>query len=102
MKGIREGIVIITAKSGIYKASYTVQVVMATVKKSGKVLTITTIPKAKIKVSAKKAVLGRSSKSAKANGKGIAKIKFKKKIKGNVKIRISKSGYPKKTIKKKF
>ena len=102
VKGIREGIVIITAKSGIYKASYTVQVVMATVKKSGKVLTITTIPKAKIKVSAKKAVLGRSSKSAKANGKGIAKIKFKKKIKGNVKIRISKSGYPKKTIKKKF
>lgn len=102
VKGIREGIVIITAKSGIYKASYTVQVVMATVKKSGKVLTITTIPKAKIKVSAKKAVLGRSSKSAKANGKGIAKIKFKKKIKGNVKIRISKSGYPKKTIKKKY
>jgi len=73
------------------------------ISKSGKVLTVKTIAGAKVKVSAKKSVLGKASKTAKANKKGVAKIKFKKKIKKvKVKVSVSKSGYKTKTQTKKF
>ncbi len=73
------------------------------ISKSGKTLKITTIKGAKVKVSAKKAILGKSSKTVTANKKGIAKITFKKKIKKvTVTIKVSKSGYKTRTTKKKF
>lgn len=99
----KSGTVTIKAKIGNYTASYKVEVVVAKISKKGKTLKITTIPEAKVKVSAKKSVLGSSSKTKKANKKGIVNIKFKNKIKGvNVKVKISKSGYKKKTITKKY
>lgn len=100
--GVKAGTVTITAKAGNYSASYKVTVVMAKLSKSGKTLTITTLPKAKVTVKASKSILGKSSKKATANSKGIVKMKFKKKIKGTVKVTIEKKGYKKKTISKKF
>ena len=76
---------------------------MAKISKKGKTLKITTVPNARVKVRAKKSFLGKSSKTVKADKKGNAKIKFRKKLKGiTVKAQIKKSGYKKKTIKKKF
>lgn len=100
--GVKAGTVTITAKAGNYSASYKVTVVMAKLSKSGKTLTITTLPKAKVTVKASKSILGKSSKKATANSKGVVKMKFKKKIKGTVKVTIEKKGYKKKTISKKF
>lgn len=69
----------------------------------GKVLTVKTIKGASVKVSAKRSILGKSSKTVKANSKGTAKIKFKKKIKKvTVTVKVTKSGYLAKTQKKKF
>lgn len=103
VKGLKEGSVTIKASIGKLKATYKVEVVMAKVSKKGKTLKITTVPNARVKVSAKKTFLGRSSKTVKANKKGSVKIKFRKKLKGvTVKVQIKKSGYKKKTIKKKF
>ena len=54
-------------------------------------------------MTAKKAFLGKASKTVKVNSKGVAKIKFKKKIKKvTVKIKVTKSGYKAKTLKKKY
>lgn len=101
--GIKEGTVTITARTGALSATYKVKVVMAKISKKNKTLTIKTVPKAKIKVKAKKKILGSSSKKTKANKKGVAKIKFKRGIKGvTVKIIITKSGYKKKTITKRY
>lgn len=103
VKGRKTGTVTIKAKIGKYTASYKVGVVMAKISKKGKTLKITTIPRAKVKVSAKKSVLGSSSKTKRANKKGVVKIKFRNKIKGvKVKVKISKSGYKKRTITKNF
>lgn len=116
VKGIAPGVVTITARTSGLTATYKVTVVKAaggtaakktikklSVKKSGKALKVTTIKGAKVKITAKKAVLGKASKTVKANSKGIAKIKFKKKIKKvTVKITVSKSGYKTRTIKKKY
>ena len=100
--GLKAGTVTITARTGNLTASYKVKVVMAKLSKSGKTLTITTLPKAKVTVKASKSILGKSSKKATANGKGVAKVKFKKKVKGSVKVTITKSGYKKTTISQKF
>ena len=103
VKGRKSGTVTIRAKIGNLTASYKVEVVMAKISKKGKTLKITTIPKAKVKVSAKKSILGSSSKTKKANKKGVVKIKFRNKIKGvKVKVKISKKGYKKKTITKQY
>lgn len=114
VKGLRPGTVTITAKTYGLTASYRLTVVKVTgttgkaikklrVKRKGKLLTVTTVKGAKVKVTAKKSVLGKASKTVKANSKGVAKIKFKKKIrKVTVKITVSKSGYKKKSIRKKY
>lgn len=118
VKGVAPGVVTITAKTSGLTATYKVTVVKASsggstaakktikklqVKKSGKVLKITTIKGAKVKVTAKKAFLGKASKTVKVNSKGVAKIKFKKKIKKvTVKIKVTKSGYKAKTLTKKY
>ena len=103
VKGRKSGTVTIRAKIGNLTASYKVEVVMAKISKKGKTLKITTIPKAKVKVSAKKSILGASSKTKKVNKKGVVKIKFRNKIKGvKVKVKISKKGYKKKTITKQY
>lgn len=117
VKGVAPGVVTITARTNGLTATYRIivekkasggtnvkkAIKKLTVKKSGKVLKVTTIKGAKVKVSAKKSVLGKTSKTVKANSKGIAKIKFKKKIrKVTVKITVSKSGYRSKSVKKKY
>lgn len=69
----------------------------------GKVLTVKTVKGAKVRVSAKRSILGKSSKTVTANSKGTAKIKFKKKIKKvTVTVKVTKAGYQTKTQKKKF
>lgn len=103
VKGLKEGVVVIKAKVGKLTAKYKVKVVMAKLSKKGKTLTVQTIPRAKVTVRASRAVLGRSAKTLKANGRGVAKIKFKKTIKKvTVKVTISKSGYGKKTLKARY
>ena len=127
VRGLREGTVTIIARTGGISGSYTVKVVNSSgnpgnggnpgigggnkkitisklqITRKGKKLTIKTIPGASVKVSAKKSILGKSSKTATANSKGVAKINFKKKIKKvTVTVTVSKAGYTTKTVKQKF
>lgn len=116
VKAISPGVVTISAYTGNLSAEYKITVAAKkgssssstgkaikkkTVSKKGKVLTVKTLKNAKVTVKAKKSILGKASKTVKANKKGIAKIKFKKKIKKvKVKVTIKKKGY--KTFKKTF
>ena len=112
VKAISPGVVTINAYTGNLSAEYKITVAAKkgssssstkkkTVSKKGKVLTVKTLKNAKVTVIAKKSILGKASKTVKANKKGIAKIKFKKKIKKvKVKVTIKKKGY--KTFKKTF
>lgn len=69
------------------------------INKFGKTLIIKTLPKASIKIQAKKEILGKKTITVKTNSKGEAKIIFKKKIgKTKITITISKPGYVTKTI----
>ncbi len=103
VKGLKAGTVTIKAKFGGKTASYKVTVVTAKLSRKGKTLTIKTIPGAAVKVKASKKILGSSSKKTKANAKGVAKIKFKKNIKGvRVTVTVTKKGYKTQKVSKKY
>jgi hypothetical protein len=105
--GILPGNVTITAQYGTLTASYQLTVTQGTfsnvrITKSGKTLKVTAVKGAKVTVKASRWYMGKSKKTVKANAKGIAKIKFKRRIKGTVTITIKKAGFQTRTIKKRY